>query len=304
MTGRIVSSARGFSRRTLIAAGLGAGLAAGFARAGISAQNASDLAAPTGAASWPKLNLNSAAAEALAAVPAAGERMTREFLEYRPYASIGQFRGELSKYISPEDTAAFESYLFVPVDPNQADTDTLQQLPGVNVDAAQQLIAGRPFADADTFVAALAGLASQELADAARTFLAPDAGEIATWLRYDLNTASETQLIATPGAGKRMTREFLEYRPYASVGQFRGEMGKYIDPEDVAALERYLFVPVDPNQADADTLLQLPGLTADGAQALIAARPFADAAAFLTALGQQAAPIWVEASKSYLAAAS
>ena len=29
-----------------------------------------------------------------------------------------------------------------------------------------------------------------------------------------------------PGAGDRMTREFEEYRPYTSIGQFRGEIGE------------------------------------------------------------------------------
>ena len=52
----------------------------------------------------------------------------------------------------------------------------------------------------------------------------------------------------------------------------------------MADWERYLFVPVDPNNADADTLQQLPGVSEDDANALIAARPFADNAAFETAL--------------------
>jgi hypothetical protein len=84
--------------------------------------------------------------------------MMREFEEYRPYTSIGQFRGEIGKYVSPEEVAAFETYLFVPVDPEQADADTLQQLPGVTADIANTLISGRPYGSAQAFIDALPGI--------------------------------------------------------------------------------------------------------------------------------------------------
>jgi hypothetical protein len=40
--------------------------------------------------------------------------------------------------------------------------------------------------------------------------------------------------------GKRMLREFKEYRPYANIEQFRKEIGKYVDKKEVARLERYV----------------------------------------------------------------
>jgi hypothetical protein len=85
-----------------------------------------------------------------------------------------------------------------------------------------------------------------------------------------------------------MTRDFEEYRPYTSIAQFRGEIGKYVSPEEVAAFERYVYVPVGPDASDADTLQQLPGVSADVAQALQGQGPFASAedlrAALMTAL--------------------
>jgi DNA uptake protein ComE-like DNA-binding protein len=256
--------------------------------------------APQSAVIWPRFNLNSAASEQFMGIPGAGEKMTREFEEYRPYTSIGQFRAEIGKYVAPEDVAALEAYLFVPVDVNEADADTLQQLPGVNADAAQTLIAGRPFADVDAFVKALEGIAGSELAAAAKAFLAPDAGESAAWVKYDLNTASSEQLMAIPGAGEHMTREFDEYRPYSSIGQFRGEIGKYISPEEVAVLEKYLFVPVDPNTADGDTMQQLPGVTPALVEAVDKQRPFASAEAFVQALQAQVSPELAAAIAPYL----
>jgi hypothetical protein len=104
-------------------------------------------------------------------IPGAGERMTRDFEEYRPYTSISQFRGEIGKYLSPEEVVAFEAYVFVPVDPNQADPDAMQQLPGVNADVAQTLRAEGPFATIESFLAALETTIAPELASFAKAYV-------------------------------------------------------------------------------------------------------------------------------------
>jgi DNA uptake protein ComE-like DNA-binding protein len=288
------------SRRGLLVASLGAGLTLRCGEFAVLAQSTVASAVPTNAAAWPKFNLNTASTEQLMGIPGAGERMTREFEEYRPYASIGQFRAELGKYISPGEVSAFEEYLFVPVDPNEADADTLQQLPGVSADLATALIGGQPYDSPDSFLAALGQQAPPELATAAATFLAPDAGPIATWVKYNLNTATTGQLQGIPGAGERMTREFEEYRPYTSIGQFRGEIGKYVSPEEVAAFEKYLFVPVSPAEADPDTMQQLPGVDADMAQTLIADGPFDTIESFLAALKMTIAPELAAFAEAYV----
>ena len=71
-----------------------------------------------------------------------------------------------------------------------------------------------------------------------------------------------------------MVREFLEYRPYVSIQQFRQEIGKYVDEAQVAAYEQYVYVPVNVDEADAKTLQQLPGVDEAVAAELIAARPY------------------------------
>src|ERR1044071_2662061 len=48
--------------------------------------------------------------------------------------------------------------------------------------------------------------------------------------KANLNTASADDFITVvPGLGNRMVREFMEYRPYISIQQFRQEIGKYVD---------------------------------------------------------------------------
>jgi DNA uptake protein ComE-like DNA-binding protein len=122
-----------------------------------------------------KLNLNTASGDDfLAAIPGMGNRMVREFMEYRPYVSIQQFRREIGKYVDAAQVAEYEKYVFVPVDVNQADTETLKQLPGVDDAIAADLIAGRPYGATDDFLSRLAAhLSTADLATAGNYLATP-----------------------------------------------------------------------------------------------------------------------------------
>ena len=58
----------------------------------------------------------------------------------------------------------------------------------------------------------------------------------------NINTATDAEILAIPGVGPRMLREFKEYRPYTSIEQFRREIGKYVDKAEVARLEKYIVI--------------------------------------------------------------
>ena len=83
-----------------------------------------------------------------------------------------------------------------------------------------------------------------------------------------------------------MVHEFEEYRPYVSVQQFRREIGKYVDESQVAASEKYIYVPVHRNDSDMATLLQVPGLDEDEAKDLISGRSYETNQAFADALSK------------------
>lgn len=119
--------------------------------------------------------------------------------------------------------------------------------------------------------------------------------------RINLNDMTREELLETiPDFGNRMVREFFEYQPYVSIQQFRREIGKYVDDEQVAYYESYIYVPVEVNDSDAETLKQIPGITDDIAEALMSARPFDSTEAFLAALSDHIGEEQIEAASAYL----
>lgn len=178
--------------------------------------------------------------------------------------------------------------------PTAANTATA---PAVFTQAATPTTALEPTSAPETAVAT-----DPATAAATEAAVTPTTAAEAIATKLNLNTASDEEFLTVPGVGNRMLREFKEYRPYTSILQFRREIGKYVEPAEVAAYEQYVFVPVDINAADADTLKQIPGVDDAIAADLIAARPYADADAFLAALSTHVSPEQLAAAPAYLAA--
>lgn len=57
------------------------------------------------------INLNTATDAEILTIPGVGQRMLREFKEYRPYTSMVQFRREIGKYVSRQEVARLERYV-------------------------------------------------------------------------------------------------------------------------------------------------------------------------------------------------
>ena len=53
-------------------------------------------------------------------IPGAGQRMLREFKEYRPWTSFEQFQREIGKYFrgNPAEVTRLEQYVFIPIELN------------------------------------------------------------------------------------------------------------------------------------------------------------------------------------------
>ncbi len=61
------------------------------------------------------INLNTATDEDILTIPAIGQRMLREFKEYRPYKSMDQWRREIGKYFpnNPKEVQRMERYVTI-----------------------------------------------------------------------------------------------------------------------------------------------------------------------------------------------
>ena len=119
------------------------------------------------------------------------------------------------------------------VNPETASREQLLQVTHIDEPLADALIAGRPFADMVAVDAVLAAsLSEEQRADVYRTL----------WKPMDLNTASREEILLIPDVDPRMPHEFDEYRPYTDIEQFRTEIGKYVDADEVARYEKYVEI--------------------------------------------------------------
>ncbi|HET7612973.1 MAG TPA: hypothetical protein VFK26_03525 [Gemmatimonadaceae bacterium] len=97
---------------------------------------------------------------------------------------------------------------------------------------------------ADTSAGAMSSTATMpaDTSGMASTTASTTASSTGAITKIDLNTATDAQILAIPGMGPRMLREFKEYRPYTSMDQFRREIGKYVDKAELARLEQYVYI--------------------------------------------------------------
>jgi len=137
------------------------------------------------------------------------------------------------------------------IDPNVATEAQLRALPHVTPALARGIVERRPFLSMTELNAFLApSLPKERLAELYGTM----------FVHIDLNTAPKDEILMIPGVGNRMLHEFEEYRPYRGLAQFRREIGKYVNDQELARLEQYVFVPIDLNSATDEAILSIPGV--------------------------------------------
>jgi len=152
-------------------------------------------------------------------------------------------------------------------EPNIADEKELMKLPNLNPGLVKGIVERRPFANMTELHKFLSpSLDSKQLNELYTKMFLP----------INLNTASREEIMLIPGMGNRMVREFLEYRPYTAIAQFRKEIGKYVDDKEVARLEQYVFVPINLNTASDDTLSSIPGASPQLIRTVKDSRPYKD----------------------------
>ena len=97
------------------------------------------------------VNLNSASRDEILLIPGVGNRMLREFLEYRPYAALAVFHREIDKYVDDAELARLEQYVFVPLNLNTASDQDLLTIPGLGTRMLREFKEYRPYDGIERF---------------------------------------------------------------------------------------------------------------------------------------------------------
>jgi DNA uptake protein ComE-like DNA-binding protein len=163
------------------------------------------------------------------------------------------------------------------LNPNRAGSAELLALPQLDSALVAGIVERRPFAGMVAFDAYL----DSTLADSAKTEL-----YVGLFLPIDLNSAGDAEMHLVPGVGKRMAHEFEEYRPYKNMVQWRREIDKYVDDDELARLERYVFVPLELNSASEADILTIPGVGKRMAHEFEEYRPYKNMAQWRREIGK------------------
>ena len=97
------------------------------------------------------VNLNTATREEILLIPGAGNRMTIEFPEYRPWKTWAQFDRQISKYVGQEATDKLKQYVFIPVRLNTATDEDILSIPGAGARMVREFKEYRPWKTKEQF---------------------------------------------------------------------------------------------------------------------------------------------------------
>ncbi len=97
------------------------------------------------------VDLNTGTREEILLIPGAGQRMTIEFAEYRPWRTWAQFDREISKYVGQPETDRLKQYVFIPVNLNTATDEDILSIPGAGPRMVREFKEYRPWRNKEQF---------------------------------------------------------------------------------------------------------------------------------------------------------
>ena len=228
-----------------------------------------------------KVDLNTASVEELETIQGVGPAIAREIIAARPFKSIEEL--EKLKGIGATKFAAIKPHVKVTtvaatpkakmvepkaktktaaepvtklVDLNTADAETLQTLPGIGPVIASEIIAARPFKSVDE-LSKIKGLGEAKIAELKPRVKASEPIVAKTKAESPKMTKADTKK-AEPKA-KAKAKEVVE-----NEGELSAKAQKLTDSGK----------KIDINTANAETLMELPGVGPAKSKAIIEARPF------------------------------
>ena len=179
------------------------------------------------------INPNLAKKGELTDLPGVTAAIADKIINARPISSNLQIDKVIGDALSAKDKEALRAKLFLPINLNTVSDEELALVPGISRKMKHEFEEYRPYTSIKQFQREIGKYVDDK--------------EVARFEQYvfvpmDLNSASSDAFRSIPGMSRKMVHEFEEYRPYTSMQQFRHEIGKYVDDEEVSRLERYVFI--------------------------------------------------------------
>ena len=176
---------------------------------------------------------STATAAQLGAVPGFTPALVQELIAARPFLRQAEFDAFLAPKLTPAQRAEAYKAVFVPIDLNDVTDAEILMIPGVANRMLREFREYAPYRGLAQFHREI----DKYVDDAELARL-----EQYVYVKIDLNTATDADILTIPGVGNRMLREFKEYRPYRAMAQFDREIAKYVDAKELARLRRYVEI--------------------------------------------------------------
>lgn len=177
------------------------------------------------------LNPNIAGEAEIEAVAGMSPAAAAAIIDGRPFLDMASLDAAIAPHLDEAAREALYRNLWVPIDLNSASEEEVLLIPGVGDRMAHEFDEYRPYDGMARFRREIGKYVDEETVENYARYV---------FLPIELNTASDEEILAIPGVGDRLLHEFKEYRPYTSIEQFKREMGKYVDDDEVARLARYV----------------------------------------------------------------
>jgi DNA uptake protein ComE-like DNA-binding protein len=177
------------------------------------------------------LDANTASEKDLLAVPGITPPLAKAILDGRPFLTVTRLDSVLGSTLSRERRTDAYRRLFVQINLNTASDEEILLIPGMGNRMLEEFKEYRPYKALAQFRREIGKYVDEKELGRLEQYV---------FVPINLNTASDSDILSIPGLGQRMLREFKEYRPYKVMEQFRREIGKYVDKNEVARLERYV----------------------------------------------------------------
>ena len=194
------------------------------------------FAAPAASAQVAKglVDPNVAGEKELLSLPHMTAPIVKALMQRRPFLSATDLQAFLlSQKLTAQQATDFYGKAFVHVNLNTGTRDEILLIPGAGTRMAHEFAEYRPWRTWGQFDKEISKYVGQSETDRLKQYV---------FIPVNLNTASDADILSIPGAGSRMVREFKEYRPWKTKGQFEKEIGKYVDAKEVARLWRYVVI--------------------------------------------------------------